>query len=230
MKVLSLLIGKVSEIRAGESGEWWDKEWRTGFLKNSVEGAQWLGYQGFRGDEQGDTRYHGGVDKAVCVYPAEHYPYWHEVPELVGVPFGSFGENLTTEGLIEGDVCIGDVLSIGDALVQVSQPRQPCWKLARRWKLKDLAVQVERTGRTGFYLRVLRHGLVTAGDFFSLMERPFPDWSVEKCNEVMHRRKSDRDVARALSECAALSASWKDSLRARSEVGAADSSSRLGLK
>ena len=142
------------------SGEWWDKEWRTGFHKEAREGPCWLGYQGFRGDEVADTRYHGGVDKAVCVYPAEHYPFWNGVPGMAAAGPGGFGENLTTEGLLEEEVCIGDIHALGEALVQVSQPRQPCWKLARRWRVKDLALQVERTGRTGFYFRVLRHGEV----------------------------------------------------------------------
>ncbi len=226
MIVLALHTGPAAEVRPQGSGEWWDKEWRTGFHKRAQEGPRWLGYQGFRGDEVADTRYHGGVDKAVCVYPAEHYPHWRELPEMAAAGPGGFGENLTTEGLLEEEACIGDVFSIGEALVQVSQPRQPCWKLARRWRVKDLALQVERTGRTGFYFRVLRHGRVQAGDRFSLLSRANPQWTLDRCNLLMHHEKEDIAAARELSACAELSGSWKDSLWARVQSRERDASAR----
>ena len=226
MLVLALQTGSAADVKSGGSGEWWDKDWRTGFYKQPREGPQWLGYQGFRGDEQADTRYHGGVDKAVCVYPSEHYAFWNGVDGLDGLPTGAFGENLTTRGLIEDEVCIGDLFEVGSAIVQVSQPRQPCWKLARRWRVKDLAAQVERNGRTGFYFRVLRHGEVAAGDSFQLRERPHPEWTLARCNRIMHQREGGAEADRALAECPALSGSWKDGLWSRGRAKEPDSSAR----
>jgi MOSC domain-containing protein YiiM len=212
MVVLALHTAPARDIVSGGSGEWWDKDWRTGFHKRSQEGPQWLGYQGFRGDEVADTRYHGGVDKAVCVYATEHYPYWEQVPGMEEVAMGAFGENLSTEGLTEEAACIGDIYAVGEALVQVSQPRQPCWKLARRWRVKDLAAQVERNGMTGFYFRVLRHGHVQAGDRLELQARSWPEWTIVRCNRIMHHTEGGADAARELSQCPELSGSWKDGL------------------
>lgn len=226
MVVLALHTGSAAEIPGGESGEWWDKAWRTGMYKAPRTEPEWLGYGGFRSDEQADPRYHGGVDKAACVYPSEHYGHWKDLPELHGAGPGAFGENLTTRGLLEESVCVGDIYALGEALVQVSQPRQPCWKLARRWRVKDLALQVERTGRTGFYFRVLRHGHVQAGDVLSLVSRVHPCWTIARCNRLMHHEKGDLEAARQLAACPELSGSWKDSLWARCEARERDASAR----
>lgn len=192
-----------------------DRPWNTGFRKRAQTGPVWLGYQGFRGDEQADRRNHGGVDKAVCVYPARHYAAWCEELGLPGFGPGAFGENLTLGGIDEDAACVGDVFRIGSARVQVSQPRQPCWKLGRIHGVPDLAARVERNGRTGFYFRVLEHGAVSEGDLLELLERPFPDWTIRRCNEVKHHRKDAVDEARALASVPPLSGSWKDSLWSR---------------
>lgn len=218
MKLLSIQASTVREIPSLESGEWWDKPWSTGFYKQPVTQPLWLGYEGLKGDQQADRRFHGGSEKAVCVYASEHYPWWQEKLLLPEMQAGAFGENFTTGGLLEKEVCIGDVYAIGDALVQVSQPRQPCWKLARRWQIKDLTAQMERVGLTGFYFRVLRHGIVMADAEFNLQERTFPQWTIALANEIMHHRRADKEAARELAECPLLSASWKDSLWSRSQT------------
>ena len=118
---------------------------------------------GIEGDGQADLVNHGGVDKAICVYPLAHYPHWQEMIGRELSP-AAFGENFTVDGLTEADVCIGDTWRVGeDVLVQVSQPRQPCWKLARRWQRKTLALEVQESGKTGWYFRVLEEGTVQAG-------------------------------------------------------------------
>jgi MOSC domain-containing protein YiiM len=218
MQLHSLLVGKPQTIPAGGTGEWWDKEWTTALIKEPVSGPVWLGYEGLREDGQADMKVHGGVDRAVCVYPAEHYPYWREKLQLPKLPHGAFGENFTTLGFDEESLFVGDIYSLGEALLQVSQPRQPCWKPARRWKIKDLTAQIEQTGRTGFYFRVLRHGHVQAGQCFELQERARSAWSVARCNEVLYRRKEDRESTLALSQFPALSGSWKDLLHARARA------------
>ncbi|MCC6231729.1 MAG: MOSC domain-containing protein [Verrucomicrobiales bacterium] len=213
--LLSLQIGTIADTPATGSDAWWDKPWSSGFRKSPVEQPIWLAYGGLRGDQQADPRHHGGADKAVCVYPSEHAPHWTALPELASLAPGGFGENFTTTGLLEENVCLGDLYHLGEALVEVSQPRQPCWKLARRWRLKDLAARVEESGRTGFYFRVRRHGWVQRGQTFTLEARPFSQLTLALANQVMHHRQTDRDAARQLAECPALSASWKDALWAR---------------
>ncbi len=219
MKLISLQLGAVRQIASEATGQWWDEDWRTGLYKRPSAGPQWLGAQGFRGDEQADRKNHGGPDKAVCVYPAEHYPHWNQALGLTELPWGAFGENFTTEGLLETGVCVGDIFGIGAARVQISQPRQPCWKLARRWRIKDLPVQLENAGFTGWYFRVLEEGLVERGASFSLVKRPHPEWTIEQANQVMHHRKHDLAAARLLASCPSLSASWVNSLSRRVETG-----------
>jgi len=215
MKLNSLQVGKPKTLHASASNEWWDKDWETGFFKDTVSAEVWLGYQGLKGDGQSDLKNHGGVDKAICTYPLEHYVYWNEKFKDVTFNEGAFGENFTTSGLLESEVCIGDVYSIGTAEVQVTQPRQPCYKLARRWKIKNLAHLVQALGKTGFYFRVIQHGMVAAGQKFTLVERMNEQLTIHYCNEIMHHEKDNIDGALALSNCAELSSSWKDSLYLR---------------
>jgi MOSC domain-containing protein YiiM len=130
---------------------------------------------------------------------------------------GAFGENIVVEGMSEADVCVGDVYDLGEARVQVSQPRQPCGKQARRWGIADLVEQINRRGWTGWYLRVLREGRVQAGDRFTMLERPHPEWTISRAHEVMHFRKKDAEAIESLAACAALSADWVTELRMRAE-------------
>jgi len=216
MKLLSIQISTAVEIQPQGTNEWWDKEWRTSFFKKPVTDPVWLGYEGLRGDECADSKHHGGVDKAVCVYASEHYPYWTQITGIDPLPHGGFAENFTTEGLLETEICVGDIYSLGEATVQISQPRQPCWKLSRRWKIKDLSAQVEANGFTGFYFRVIHHGHVKPGDSLELRGRPNPRWTLQICNEIMHQKKGGAEAALQLSRCPDLSGSWKDHLWRRS--------------
>ncbi len=215
MRLASLQIGRPRTFTTTGSGEWWDKDWSTGIIKESFPDKVWLGYQGLDGDGCADTKVHGGVDKAVCVYSVEHYDFCRQSLEIPDLPHGAFGENFTASDIYEDDVCVGDVFEIGGTLLQVSQPREPCWKPGHRWKNKDLAARILQTGRTGFYLRVLRHGWVQQGEALKLIERKHPEWNLTLCNQIMHHRKDDFDSALALSECSSLSGSWKDTLHAR---------------
>lgn len=226
MKLLSIQVGLPRNLGDSTSTDPMDKPWVSGFFKEPLSGEATITRLNILGDGQADLKNHGGHDKAINVYPAEHLQHWQNVLSLC-LPHGAFGENFTTLGLTENEVCIGDVYRLGGVLVQVSQPRQPCWKLARRWRVKDLAAQVERTGLTGWYLRVLEEGLLTAPAEFTLIERPHPEWTVALANEVMHHRKSDLDAALSLANCAALSESWKISLTRRLNHGPEDTAPRL---
>ena len=201
------------------------QEWTTGFFKKSTTESIWLGTLNLTGDGQADLVNHGGLDKAVNIYPHEHYAYWEHTVGFTPLPMGGFGENLTTQGLLEQDVCIGDVFQLEEATVQISQPRQPCWKLARYWRIKDLAVRVQETGRTGWYFRVLTEGHVQAGKKLVLQERPYPQWTVSAANQVMHHLVQDRQAAQELADCKALSSRWREKLRQRALTGAPENTS-----
>lgn len=189
--------------------------WTTATFKDPVSGKVALSWEGLNGDGQADLVNHGGVDKAVLVYSDDHAERWRRELFPEGLPPGAFGENFTVQGLTEANVCLGDVFQVGSARVQVSQPRQPCWKQARRYAMNDLVVRIVRTGRTGWYLRVLTEGLVEAGDVMTLLERPHPEWTIERANQVMHVAKTNRELSLELAACPALAQSWVTSLRKR---------------
>jgi MOSC domain-containing protein YiiM len=199
-----------AEERPASSGQ---EEWYSAIVKTAVEGLVWLGRTHLQGDGQADKKYHGGLERAVLAYSADHYQHWRrELPALEMSP-GAFGENFTISGSCEQNVCIGDTYRVGEVLVQVSQPRGPCWKLGRRWNLPDLVKRVETNGRTGWYLRVLQEGRVEAGLPLELIERPFPQWSVSCACEVLRARKASPHDAAALANCELLSRSWRETLR-----------------
>jgi MOSC domain-containing protein YiiM len=189
-----------------------DRPWETGFFKQPVDGPRWLGRTNLTGDGQADLVNHGGEDKAVLCYAASHYPEWRELLQKPDLPHGAFGENFTIEGQDEETVCVGDIYRLGDALVQVSQPRQPCWKLAWRWRIKELTAWVERSGRTGWYIRVLEEAEVRPGLALTLEERPHPEWTIIRASRVMRNRKIDPVSAGQLAACEPLAVSWREHL------------------
>jgi MOSC domain-containing protein YiiM len=162
---------------------------RTGGAKRPVPNAL-LRSCGFDGDGQADLVNHGGVDKAVCVYPFDHYAHWERVFGH-GLEPGAFSENLTVSGAVETGICIGDVFRVGEAVLQVSQPRTPCSKLAGKNGQRLLPKWVGQTGYTGFYMRVLSEGPVSAGDAFERIEN-HPDLiAVAEVNDVIYERSAD---------------------------------------
>jgi MOSC domain-containing protein YiiM len=200
--VISVQVGRIAPLgRAGVP---------SGFVKERVAGPVFMDVLGIRGDEQADLRVHGGPDKAVYVYPSEHYPRWSsEFPrhaeQLVG---GGFGENLTVAGLDEREVSIGDVFMVGSARVQVTQPRQPCFKLGLRFNDNTLGRAMMQTGRTGWYLRVLEPSNVAAGDEMRLLERPNPAWSIARFNEFVRGREPSEAELKELAVLEGLAGVW----------------------
>lgn len=211
MQLHSIQVAQPETI-APASGE--DQPWVSGFFKQPVVGKVRLGKTGLEGDGQADRKNHGGPDKAVCVYSIDHHPAWLEDIEI-RFPSGGFGENFSVSGAIESEVCVGDIFSVGPARLQISQPRQPCWKLGRRWQRPDLPTIVETNGRTGWYFRVLRAGLIEAPSLLTLESRPHPEWTVAAANRVLHHDKRDAVAAANLAACPALSEAWKTVLLKR---------------
>lgn len=219
MTLASIQIGDARTLGSEAARDPFDQLWTTGIFKTPVTGPIALGALGLAGDHQADPTVHGGPDKAVCVYSADHYDAWRASLGITPFEHGAFGENFTIAGLQEDGTSIGDIWSVGEALVQVSQPRQPCWKLARKWRVRDLTDQVVASGRTGWYFRVLRGGQVQAGDALALVERPHPQWTIAAANGVMHYREGGRAAAAALAGLPALSESWRETLAHRVASG-----------
>jgi len=227
IRIVSLRVGRPRSYGVEGARDPFDRPWTSAIAKEEADGPLWLSTTGFEGDGVADTSVHGGPEKAVLVGASEHLPFFRALLGREDVGPGAFGENLVLEGALEADVCIGDSFAVGEAVVQISQPRQPCWKQARRWRRKDLALQIQRTGRTGWYLRVLREGRVARGDELRLIERPLPAWTVARANEVMHRRPPDRAAAAILAELPQLAASWRESLRRLAAAREGDGRARL---
>lgn len=185
---------------------------------------------GLEGDEQGDLRVHGGIDKAVHHYPFDHYAFWRgqlHGNDLLHQP-GAFGENLSTSGCTEDGVCVGDVVRIGSTLLQVSQGRQPCWKLNDRFADPHVARTMQHSGRTGWYYRVLEEGVIEAGQDVALVERAHPEWSVRRLAELLFNRTLDRELLEGASRLP-LPPSWQRLIALRIEKAEVESwERRLG--
>lgn len=191
MKVVSLNLGLPRAQRYGREVV------HTGGAKKPVQNAM-LGPLGFDGDGQADPANHGGADKAVCVYPHDHYAHWEKVFGH-GLEPGAFSENLTISGAVETDVCVGDVFGVGGAVVQVSQPRTPCHKLAGKNGQRLLTKWVGQTGFTGFYMRVISVGIVGSDDAFELVEGHPDRISIAEVNDIVFGRSEDAGLIENLA-------------------------------
>lgn len=187
--------------------------WRTGFAKLPRTGAVQVFATNLEGDGQANLKHHGGPDKAVLAYSADHYPAWRAELGRPEFPHGGLGENLTIEGFDEDSVCIGDVIQVGGQVrLQVTQPRQPCANISRRWGIPDLTRRVQQTGRTGWYLRVLEPGAVEAGMPVALLERLHPAWTVTRAMRTMQARPWDPALTQELGSLPELSGAWRSTL------------------
>ncbi len=227
-QIASIQIGLPQSLGVEDAPNPMERPWSTGFFKEPIKEAIWLGRTNLVGDGQADLNHHGGREKAVLAYSATHYPYWRKTLNLPDLPCGAFGENFTVVGQTEASVCVGDIYAVGDAWVQVSQPRQPCWKLSRRWQILDLARQVQAVGRTGWYFRVLQEGKVEPGLELILRDRPYAQWTIERANSIMHHELNNREAAAGLANCSLLAPRWRQTLLRRvTENAKVDSKNRL---
>lgn len=217
----ALLVGKV--VPYTREGSF------SAIAKKIVVGPVHVGPFGIEGDEHGDPQVHGGPDKAVHHYPYDHYTAWRaELGDhaLLAAP-GAFGENLSTSGVTETDLCLGDRLSLGSVVLEISQPRQPCWKLADRFGLPHMARRVQDTARTGWYYRVLEPGEIAVGDRLTLVERRFPHWPIRKLIDLLYKRGLDQELLRDATTLP-LPDSWLKLIEGRLSRGTLeDWSSRL---
>jgi len=193
MKIISTNIGepRIFEYRG--------KEVKTGLFKHPVNNPIFLGEEDVEDDHVIDRRYHGGKDKACYLYSADHYEYWQNMYSELDFTWGMFGENLTVEGLQEADINIGDVFQIGEAVVQATQPRQPCYKLEFRFHDRQIIHKFVDSGFSGVYVRVLKKGAVKTGDSITRINNA-PSVSIQKVFEWIYASEFDPEVARAIND------------------------------
>jgi MOSC domain-containing protein YiiM len=202
--ILAVLTGKARPFRGDEP---------SAIGKLPVADAVSVDAMGLVGDEQADRSVHGGIDKAIHHYPADHYDWWRG--QLGAAPLldaaGAFGENISTIGLDENSVFLGDRFRLGSALVEVTQARQPCWKLDHRFETKGVMAGVVKTRRSGWYYRVLEPGTVRAGDDLELVDRPYPEWPLASLFGLLIGGEAKDRVAdlRALRDVPVLAETWK---------------------
>lgn len=210
--ITSIQRGEVSTYRSGA------RTWTSAIVKRPVLEQVAIEELGVSGDQQSDRKIHGGLSKALLCYASEHLAAWRRsLLErgishcIAGLPFGpgALGENLTLVGATEDDVCLDDVFAIGNVRVQVSQPRQPCWKLGLRWRDPELPIRVQRSGQTGWYVRVLTPGVAKAGDKLLLLNRAEPHWSIRAVNRCLHERGVAAEELRALAAVASIPERWR---------------------
>ncbi|WP_394134183.1 MOSC domain-containing protein [Aliivibrio fischeri] len=179
-------IGVVNSVLVGKSVPY-AKGSQSAINKKPKSERQVTSRMGFINDEQGDLRVHGGIEKAIHIYPSEHYVEWQK--ELVGNTalqmIGAFGENISSSGLNENTICLNDKIKIGSTLLEVSQGRMPCWKLNVKFQQHDMALRLQETLRTGWYFRVLEEGDIGCGDEIFLCERPYPEWPLSKIMKLI---------------------------------------------
>ena len=182
----------------------------TGIFKKPVSGRVALRTLNLDGDRQADLTVHGGPYKAVYAYPAEHYEYWRgELPGM-DLPWGTFGENFTTEGVTEDDLHVGDRFRVGSAVVIVRQPRMPCYKLAAKFQLDDIIERFLVSGLSGFYFSVEQEGDVGAGDTVELISRNQGGITIAEMNRLFVRERYNRDLLQKAIATAALPESWRE--------------------
>ena len=205
----NLLVGSIAPL--GHDGR------LSAIDKRPVPPPWRIGPTGLDGDAQADLKHHGGPEKALHHYPFDHYDAWaDEIGDNAQLRApGAFGENLSTTGWREANVCIGDVVRFGSALLQVSQGRQPCWKLNLRFGRIDMALRVQSSGRTGWYYRVLEAGVADAGNLLRLLDRPRPNWTIERLARLLYSDAADQDGLTSVAGLPELAQGWRHLARRR---------------
>lgn len=206
-----MTTAQILGVYAGKPEDRWDGKAPSSIRKSLIKGAVQLTETGIAEDQQADLAVHGGPEKALHHYPSEHYADWAE--RFGTSPFayepGTFGENISSSGFTEEDLCIGDVFAAGTARLQICQGRQPCWKLNMHTQNPALAAHFQKTGKTGWYYRVLETGVFKAGDSMTLIDRPCPDWNLKDVIFARFNPKLESSTASALANLAVLADPWR---------------------
>ncbi|MFW5749009.1 MAG: MOSC domain-containing protein [Chloroflexota bacterium] len=206
MRVISINIAQPEPVVIN------GREQLTGIYKRPLGGPVMLRRLNLAGDGQGDLKNHGGEFKAAYLYPHEHYAYWAQVLRRDGFDPGQFGENFTTEGVLESEIHLGDHLRIGAAIVEAVQPRIPCFKLAHKMDVPDFVAQFQQAGRPGIYLRVVEEGRVSPGDAIRIVRRGDPSLSIHRLNHLFYNWRDEVAAVQAALHSPWLMPKWKHML------------------
>lgn len=218
MMTLDQMRVTVSAMNVGEIVGIGPRQSPTGIFKRGAAGPWVITSDGLVGDHQGDRKNHGGPEKAIHQYSADSYAAWrNEYPSMRPILESepAFGENLCLPEMTESNVCVGDVYRFGQVILQVSQGRQPCWKLNLKFERPDMAWLAQKTGRTGWYYRVIKSGAVDVGTTLELVERPHPNWTIARLNAIIALRTLARDELSEMAALCHLSNSWRNLARRR---------------
>lgn len=212
------LSAEIGGIFLGGVQDRWEGKPPSAIQKDRAQGQQVITMTGFSGDAQADLTVHGGEEKAIHHYALDHYAAWQDEGQMrTGTKPAAFGENLSTTGLTEENLCIGDILQLGTATVQISQGRQPCWKLGLHTGNAKMPYLFQKTGRTGWYYRVLETGAAAAGDRIKLIERRNPKWSVLRVTRARLTRKISTADAETLATLSDLATGWRQAFARMAE-------------
>ena len=209
MKILSINVSRVLKVRNGCSIV------PTGIFKTPVSGRVRLGELNLEGDAQADLENHGGIYKAVYAYPFEHYAFWEQQINRSDFAFGQFGENLTVQGMLEDNIHVGDVFTVGSAVVKVTQPRTPCYKLGIKMGMPEFPKTFLASGRVGFYLRVIQEGEIGAGDTLERTGRDPESMSVREISHLKYFEPENVDGVKRALRIRSLSPAWRSSFEDR---------------
>lgn len=212
MKIVSVNVGKPREV------VWKGMTVQTGIFKEPVDGPVAISKLNLAGDKQADLTVHGGSGKAVYAYPAEHYEYWRNELPQVSFSWGKFGENLTTEGLLEDTLCVGDRLRFGSAVLMATQPRMPCYKLDLRFDRDDMIKRFLTSGRSGFYFSVIEPGEVTVGSKVEILSRDPHRVTVVDILRLYLGQTRDPELLLRATNVSALPDNWKAQLLLRAQT------------
>lgn len=204
MQIVSINVGMPRNV------EYRGQQVSTGIYKSPIEGRVMLHVKNLVGDGQADLKVHGGPDKAVYAYPHEHYAFWQAETGRDDFEYGQFGENFTTTGLLEDDVCIGDRFQVGEAIVEVSQPRMPCFKLGIKMGDSTFVKQFAKARRSGFYFRVIQTGEVGAGDTLTLLQRGENPMMTVKMLTHLYFDDAEPELLQQAAELSTLPQAWRD--------------------
>lgn len=215
----------------GKVEQRWEGKAPTAIAKKPVSHTVDISFVGFTEDQQADLTAHGGPEKAIHHYADDHMAFWQKLFPEDAEKFkaGCFGENVSSTGLDENNLCLGDLLKLGTATVEICQGRQPCWKLAMHLDIAALAMQFQKTGHTGWYYRVLEEGKAGAGDEIKVIKRPLPQWPLARLIKARFNPKLDTATAEEICGLSVLSESWQEAfLKKCSAEYVEDTSRRLG--
>lgn len=211
MRIVSVNVGLPREV------VWKGMTVQTAIFKEPVAGAVAIRKLNLAGDQQADLTVHGGPDKAAYAYPVEHYEYWRQQLRDISISWGAFGENLTTEGLSEDTVCIGDILRAGSAILQVTQPRMPCYKLQLRFNRDDIIKRFLLSGRSGFYLSLIEEGDVGPGSRVEILDRDPDHVTISDIVLLYLGQTRDPKLLQRATNVTSLPDNWKTQLRLRAQ-------------